>query len=63
MTATVAPSRAVALLGSRKAALEQMIRESFRMARETGKAANVSQLSATLRAVKRSLAAMGKGAT
>jgi len=52
----------VPMLQSRKEALEQMIRESFRVARETGKAANVKQLGATLRAVKRSLAA-AKGAT
>lgn len=51
----------LALLEERKATLEGMIRESFRVARETGKAANVSQLSATLRAVKRSLATAAGG--
>jgi hypothetical protein len=58
MTAVLAPSRAVMLLESRKAALEQMVRESFRVARETGKAADVSQLSASLRQVKGSLKAV-----
>jgi hypothetical protein len=57
VTAVLAPSRAVVLLESRKAALEAMIAARFRQARETGKAADVSQLSASLRQVKRSLEA------
>jgi hypothetical protein len=36
MTTVLQPSRAVALLQSRKEALEQMIRERFRVARERG---------------------------
>jgi hypothetical protein len=57
MTAVLAPSRAVALLLSRKSALELMVAERFRQAREAGTVANVSQLSASLRQVKASLAA------
>lgn len=38
-SAALPPSRAVTLLESRKAVLEQMIRESFRVARENGTAA------------------------
>ena len=41
------------LLEARKAALEVTISERFRQARENGTAANVKQLSAILRAVKR----------
>jgi hypothetical protein len=49
------------LLQDRKAALEAMVAERFRQASEKHSAADVKQLSATLRAVKRSLAAaMGR---
>jgi hypothetical protein len=48
------------LLCERKQALEGMIRERFRAAREQGTTANVTQLSGSLRAVKRSLAAAQK---
>jgi hypothetical protein len=46
----------VALLESRKATLEGIIRERHRAAREGGRPANVKMLSATLRALKRQLA-------
>ena len=51
-----------ALLDSRKAALEGMIRERFRAARENGTAANVSTYSAALRALKRQLATLDRRA-
>jgi hypothetical protein len=51
-----------ALLESRKAALEGMIRERHRQAREHHKPADVKMLSATLRALKRQIAkAKGQG--
>jgi hypothetical protein len=60
MTAVLQPSRAVALLESRKATLEAMIRDRFSVARERGTVADVRMLSSTLRQVKASLkAAMG----
>lgn len=46
----------LALLEDRKATLQAMIRERFRQARAAGTAADVKQLTATLRAVKRQLA-------
>jgi tRNA A37 N6-isopentenylltransferase MiaA len=46
------------LLQERKAVLEQMIAERFRQARAQGTTADVKQLSATLRAVKRQLASI-----
>jgi hypothetical protein len=61
MTSVPQPSRAVVLLMSRKEALEQMIRERFRVARECGSEANVKQLSASLRQVKASLKAATGG--
>jgi hypothetical protein len=51
-----------ALLLSRKSALEGMIRERFRAARENGTAADVSTYSAALRALKRQLAVLDKRA-
>jgi len=57
--APVAPMRA--LLEGKKAALEAEIKNRHRVARTTGTAANVTVLSATLRAVKRQLAAAGDG--
>jgi len=50
-----------ALLVSRKEALEAEIRERFRAARENHTTARVTMLSATLRAVKHQLAAVGDG--
>jgi hypothetical protein len=61
MTTVLEPSRAVALLESRKATLQSMIAERHRQARESGTVADVKQLSATLRAVKRSLKAATGG--
>jgi len=58
VTAMVQPSRAVALLESRKATLQAMVKERFHVARERGTEPDVTQLSASLRQVKRSLAAM-----
>jgi hypothetical protein len=50
----------VGLLEGRKATLQAMLAERFRQARESGRQADVTQLSASLRQVKRSLkAAMG----
>jgi uncharacterized protein (UPF0335 family) len=49
------------LLEERKATLEGMIRERFRQARECGATVDVKQLSASLRAVKRSLQAASSG--
>ena len=49
-----------ALLLSRKAALEGMIRERFRQAREHHKPADVSMYSAALRAAKRQIASLDK---
>jgi hypothetical protein len=46
------------LLEGRKEALEAMVAERFRQARENGTEADVKQLSATLRAVKRQLASI-----
>jgi len=46
----------VKLLQERKAALESMVAERHRAAREAGTVADVKQLSATLRAVKRQIA-------
>jgi hypothetical protein len=51
-----------ALLESRKATLEGMIRERHRAARENGTTANVTMLSATLRAVRAQLAALDRRA-
>jgi hypothetical protein len=51
-----------ALLESRKAALEGMIRERHRQAHENGTKANVTSLSAALRLVKRQLASLDKRA-
>jgi hypothetical protein len=51
----VQPSRAVPLLEGRKATLQAMIAERHRQARECGTRADVRQLSASLRQVKRSL--------
>jgi hypothetical protein len=51
-----------ALLQSRKAALEGMIRERHRAAREHHKPADVTLLSATLRAVKHQLASLDRRA-
>ena len=50
------------LLLSRKAALEGMIRERHRQARQHHKPADVKMLSATLRAVKGQLASLDKRA-
>jgi hypothetical protein len=61
MTTVLAPSRAVTLLEGRKATLEGMIAERFRQARAQGTTANVTQLSASLRQVKRSLKAAKGG--
>lgn len=47
----------VALLESRKQALEAMVAERLRAAREAGKAADVKQLGAELRKVKSQLEA------
>jgi len=46
------------LLRERKAALQAQVAERFRQARATGTKANVTMLAATLRAVKRQLAAL-----
>lgn len=46
----------VTLLEERKTTLQAMIAERFRQARASGKAANVKQFTASLRAVKRQLA-------
>jgi hypothetical protein len=51
-----------ALLEGRKASLEGMIRERFRAARENGTAANVTMLSAALRALKRQIASLDRRA-
>ena len=57
-----APTKMRALLESRKSALEGMIRERFRAARENGTTADVKMVSATLRALKRQIAkAKGQG--
>jgi hypothetical protein len=52
----------VVLLEGRKATLQAMIAERHRQSRASGTVANVTQLSASLRQVKRSLEA-AKGAT
>jgi hypothetical protein len=49
-----------ALLESRREALQAMIRERHRAARENGTRANVTMLSAALRALKRQIAATGR---
>jgi len=49
------------LLQERKTALQARLAERFRQARATGTVANVTMLSATLRAVKRQIAAVGDG--
>jgi hypothetical protein len=59
--ATSQPSRAVALLLGRKSALEAMIAERLRVARERGTTADVRQLSASLRQAKASLKAAKDG--
>ena len=51
-----------ALLLSRKSALEGMIRERHRQAREHHKPANVTMYSAALRALKRQLAILDRRA-
>jgi hypothetical protein len=47
---------------SRKEALETMIRERFRQARQHHKPANVTMLSAALRALKRQIASLDRRA-
>jgi len=55
------PARSMrALLESRREALQAMIRERHRAARENGTRANVTMLSAALRALKRQIAATGR---
>ena len=56
------PARSMrALLESRRGALQAMIRERHRQAREHHKAADVKMLSATLRVVKSQIARLGDG--
>ncbi len=57
-----APTKMRALLESRKATLEAMIRERFRAARENGTTPNVTMLSAALRALKRQTASLDRWA-
>lgn len=49
------------LLQQRKAGLEAQVADRFRQARASGTVANVKLLSATLRAVKRQIGAVGDG--
>lgn len=62
LRATVPIMGMVKLLESRKVTLQAMIAERHRAARENGTTADVKQLSATLRAVKKQIAtAKGHG--
>jgi hypothetical protein len=58
LRAPVAGAALLKLLEARKAALQSMICERHRQAREAGTTAAVAQLSANLRAVKAQIAAL-----